>query len=187
MASSIGISRDDIVLIGHARRWQEAMETMGRVSVEAQLLRRPGRPNDPMPDIGDKSPYPTREFCQQWCTEQDNIIFRFTPRTPIIAILFLIMIGCLAHGISSVVRPKATLPGNAPMPAQAATMPMMTTTAPNTSQNGPTFRAYQPVVVPQSMPLPTMQQNQSMQQSQQAMPQNPSMLQNAPASGASSQ
>ena len=71
------------------------MRRMGRPAVEAQLQRRPGRPTERIDDIGGEPPYPTREFCERWCTEQDNILFQFSPRMAGVLGLVIIIIACM--------------------------------------------------------------------------------------------
>jgi hypothetical protein len=68
---------------------------MGRAAVEAELQRRQGRPTDLIDDIGGEPPYPTREFCERWCTEQDNIMFQFSPRMAVVLTLFVAILACL--------------------------------------------------------------------------------------------
>jgi hypothetical protein len=60
---------------------------MGRTAVEAELGRRSGFRAELIDDIGDEPPYPTREFCEQWCAAQDNMQFRFSLRMGIILTL----------------------------------------------------------------------------------------------------
>jgi hypothetical protein len=71
------------------------MRRMGRAAVDAELRRRTGRPADLVDDIGGEPPYPTREFCERWCTEQDNILFQFSPRTAVILTLIVFILACL--------------------------------------------------------------------------------------------
>jgi hypothetical protein len=60
---------------------------MGRTAVEAELGRRSGYPAELIDDIGDEPPYPTREFCEQWCAAQDNFPFQFSLRMGVILTL----------------------------------------------------------------------------------------------------
>jgi hypothetical protein len=156
MPSAIQISRDDAALVGNAGRWRDAMGRMGKVGVEVELRRRPGRPTDVVLDIGNEPPYPTREFCQQWCAEQDNILFRFSPRMGIILILFAVVIISLLHAVSGIGNaPVGPMSGAPPMPMATAATPQITA-APGGFQSVP---AYQPVTPPQSLPSLSMQQN----------------------------
>jgi len=100
MPTAIQISRDEAMLLGNAERWRDAMATMGRTAVEAELRSRPGRPTDRVIDIGYAPPYPTREFCQQWCTEQDNRLFRFSPRVGIALTLFVVLLVCVLEAFN---------------------------------------------------------------------------------------
>jgi hypothetical protein len=150
MPTAIQISRDEAVLVGNAARWRTAMERSGKTAVEA-YLQRPGRPTDRVLDIGYEPPYPTREFCQEWCTEQDNILFRFSPRIALVLTLSLILLVCVLNAVSDLgvppIRP-GSIAGATPM---ASTSPPGVRAAPSEIQGVP---AYQPVTVPQSMPLP---------------------------------
>jgi hypothetical protein len=60
-------------------RWRAALEAKGVEWVTAKLRERPGRPNDVLLDIVFEGSQPTRFFCQSWCAEQDNRLFRLTP------------------------------------------------------------------------------------------------------------
>jgi hypothetical protein len=122
MTPSIHISRDDTVLLENAERWCTAMERMGKEAVQSELLRRPAYPGERILDIVYEPPYPTREFCQQWCTEQDNVVLRFSKSTAIILTLVVIIAGCLVQvftgtsapsnmPMASAARPAAVSPG----------------------------------------------------------------------------
>lgn len=155
MPTAIQISRDDAVLVGNAGRWRDAMERMGKAGVEVEMRRRPGPPTDVVLDIGDEAPYPTRAFCEQWCTEQDNILFRFSPRMGIILTLCVLLLVCVLNAITDIGRvPIGPRSGRGAMPMAAGG-----------GGNGaasagiPGVRAFQPFTPPRSMPLPTMQQS----------------------------
>jgi len=109
------ISRDDAELLANDQRWRDAMQRMGRVVVEAELSRRPGRPGERIDDIVYEPPYPTREFCRQWCAEQDNVLFRFSPTTGVILVLIVIVTGCLVQVFGGTrVAPHAAMRAAAP-------------------------------------------------------------------------
>jgi hypothetical protein len=114
MAPSINISRDDTVLLENAERWCSAMERMGKETVQAELARRPAYPGERILDIVHEPPYPTREFCQQWCTEQDNVVLRFSKSTAIILTLVVVIAGCLVQVFSG-----SSAPPNRPMASAA--------------------------------------------------------------------
>jgi hypothetical protein len=95
MPSGVEISGDDLAILAHTGRWHDAMRRMGRAAVEAELQRRPGRPTERIDDIGGEPPFPTREFCERWCTEQDNILFQFSPRMAGVLGLVIIIIACM--------------------------------------------------------------------------------------------
>lgn len=114
MAPSIQISRDDTVLLENGERWCSAMERMGKEAVQAELMRRPAYPGERILDIVYEPPYPTREFCQQWCTEQDNVVLRFSKSTAIILTLVVVIAGCLVQVFTGTSAPR-----NRPMASAA--------------------------------------------------------------------
>jgi hypothetical protein len=95
MPYGVQISGDDLAILAHSGRWHDAMRRMGRAAVEAELQRRPGPPAELIDDIGGEAPYPTREFCERWCIEQDNILFQFSLRTAAILILIIAILACM--------------------------------------------------------------------------------------------
>jgi hypothetical protein len=95
MPSGVQISSDDLSILAHTERWHDAMRRMGRAAVEAELQRRPGHPAELMDDIGGEPPYPTREFCERWCTEQDNALFQFSPRMAVVLGLLVLILASL--------------------------------------------------------------------------------------------
>jgi len=83
------------------------MRRMGRAAVEAELQRRQGRPADLVDDIGGEPPYPTREFCERWCNEQDNILLQFSPRMAVILTLIVGILACMVMAHSDFRRLSA--------------------------------------------------------------------------------
>jgi hypothetical protein len=75
--------------------WRKALDARGRDWVEAQLRLRWGQPSDVILDLVYQEPYPTREYCQRWCAEQDNRMFHVSGHTKaiIIALVLLIAFG----------------------------------------------------------------------------------------------
>ncbi len=75
--------------------WRTALDAKGRDWVVAELERLPGQPKDVVLDVVFEEPYPTREFCERWCAEQDNRIFHLSRHTMaiIIASLLLVIFG----------------------------------------------------------------------------------------------
>jgi len=166
MATAIEISGDDAALVGDAARWRKAMETMGRISVEATLRRRPGRSYEPVLDIVDEPPYPSREFCERWCIEQDNVILPLTPKTAVIVLLFGAVAACLwaaVSNISTLVDPLSglssgpTTPAHMRMPQPMAAGPTHGAAAGGSAPaGGMGIPAFQPNTPGSSMPSPTM-------------------------------
>jgi hypothetical protein len=58
--------------------WRDALRAKGKEWVASELRTRPGRPDDVLFDVVFEPPFPTRAFCEQWCAEQDNRIFRMS-------------------------------------------------------------------------------------------------------------
>ena len=134
------------------------MERMGKISVEAELSLHPGGPGDLVLDIVDAPPYPTREFCQQWCAEQDDILFRYSPRMAVILVLGVITTVCLLEAFSGLgVAPVG--PREAPSAASTAGVPAGRMVAGEGLGDLP---PYQPVKPAPSMPLPVMQRSSPM-------------------------
>jgi hypothetical protein len=78
--------------------WRKALDAKGRDWVSTALRQRPGQPDDVILDVVFEEPYPTREFCQQWCAEQDNRMFHLSRHTIaiIIASILLVVFGVKA-------------------------------------------------------------------------------------------
>ena len=57
--------------------WRKGLEVRGKDWVMAELQRKRGQPGEVVLDVGFEEPHPTREFCQMWCSEEDNRIFQF--------------------------------------------------------------------------------------------------------------
>ena len=81
--------------------WRKALEARGRDWVVAELRRRPGQARDPLLDVVFEEPYPTREYCHQWCAEEENRFHFFSWSIVAAGALLLIMIVCLMHAVSS--------------------------------------------------------------------------------------
>jgi hypothetical protein len=148
MAAGIQISGDDLAILANTDRWHDAMHRMGRVAVETALRRVPGRPTDVIDDVGGDPPYPTREFCERWCIEQDNVVFRFSLRTAVVLTLFGAAIVCLiqAYGDFSG-APVRSIPSMGGRSATVDSALPRVTGGPSTFYNGP---AFQPTLPPRS-------------------------------------
>jgi hypothetical protein len=165
------IERDALAVLANTERWHAAMRSMGRPAVEAALRRRPGRPTDAVDDVGTELPYPTREFCEQWCTDQDNIVFQFSPRSGVVLGLFVVVFACLLRAYSDFgSMQNVPVRSMGPRPAATGDAPMAAA-APPGIYNGPAFQpALQSSSQQQSASqLPSLQQ--TLQQN--LLPQNP--------------
>ena len=81
--------------------WRKALQARGREWVTAELRRRPGQPREPLLDVVFEEPYPTREYCQQWCAEEENRFHFFSWSTVAAGALLVIIIICGMHAVSS--------------------------------------------------------------------------------------
>jgi hypothetical protein len=97
------------------QRWREAMQKMGKPAVEAELQRRPGSPDDLIYDIVYSPPFPTREFCWQWCIETDNTLFRFSKHSVMVlsaVIVLLIAVVQMVGSLSATLSPPSKMMAN---------------------------------------------------------------------------
>jgi hypothetical protein len=90
--------------------WREALKTKGRDWVMGELRRRAGQAGDAMYDIVFEEPLPTRQFCEQWCAEEDNKMFRVSWHTKLAFILLILFVICSFRAVQS---------WNQPDPAQS--------------------------------------------------------------------
>jgi len=144
------------------------MRRMGRAAVTAELQRRRGRPAELIDDIGGEPPYPTREFCERWCTEQDNILFQFTPRMAVILTLVVFILACMVMARGDFARlaaGSASGMGGSSAPAAAGDAPR--------ARVGPAgifdAPAFQPLIPSQQQQHLQQQQQQQQQRQQQMM------------------
>lgn len=98
--------------------WRKALEARGKDWVMAELRRRPGRPQDVVYDIVFEQPYPTREFCEQWCIEQDNKLFHVSLQLFVMIGIAAVAVVCGCFGVAGILSPQ--VPASAlPMSATA--------------------------------------------------------------------
>jgi hypothetical protein len=81
--------------------WRMALERRGRDWVARELQARFGQPEDEVLDVIFEQPYPTREFCQRWCAEQDNRVFSMSGNTIVIIAAFIFLIAVIARAVVS--------------------------------------------------------------------------------------
>lgn len=121
----------DAVLITNAGRWRDGLQRLGKEAVLAKLRQRPGHPGDPLHDIVYEPPHPTREFCQQWYTEEDGA-FRVNPtKAGLLVVLAIIAITGFVHALGNLgvtptnhlVSRPAGLPQPAPLPQKGSNQP----------------------------------------------------------------
>lgn len=98
--------------------WRKALEARGKDWVMAELCRRPGRPQDVVYDIVFEQPYPTREFCEKWCIEQENKLFHVSWQLFVMIGLAAIAVICGFFGAAGVMSPRVPAPA-VPMVASA--------------------------------------------------------------------
>lgn len=83
--------------------WRAGLQARGRDWVLAELSRRAGQPDEPLYDVVYEPPYPTREFCQRWCVEDDNKILRMSGTSKIAICTFIVLIlvfGMAVHSLT---------------------------------------------------------------------------------------
>jgi hypothetical protein len=90
--------------------WRKALEVRGRDWVMAELRRRPGRPQDVVYDIVFEQPYPTRDFCEQWCTEQDNKLFHVSWQLFVMIGVAAVAVVCGFFGAAGIISPRVPAP-----------------------------------------------------------------------------
>jgi hypothetical protein len=98
-------------------RWCAALETKGKNTVRAELEMRPGHPSDLVFDVGTEPPYPTRAFCEQWCSGETAKSSGRGGYIFVVVALAVIIFICVGRSISGY-RPPAN-PG-LPQPMAAA-------------------------------------------------------------------
>lgn len=79
--------------------WRRALEAKGKDWVMAELQRRAGHPSDAVYDIVFEEPYPTREFCQQWCAEEENKLFHVSWHTYAVLAAFIVTVCCCVAAV----------------------------------------------------------------------------------------
>jgi hypothetical protein len=87
-------------------KWRAGLERKGSDWVKRELQTRVGQPDDVVLDVVYEEPYPTRDYCQRWCTEQENRMSG--PSVPtLVAILMMVIliIAGLMFGIRDFERP----------------------------------------------------------------------------------
>jgi hypothetical protein len=79
--------------------WRQALKAKGKDWVRAELQRRPGHPQDVVYDIVFEEPLPTRDFCQQWCAEEENKMLHLSWHTYAALVAFFITVCCCVAGV----------------------------------------------------------------------------------------
>ncbi len=113
--------------------WRKALQAKGKDWVMAELRLRPGQPTDPLYDVVFEQPYPTRQFCLQWCVEQENKIFQVRWQSGAAFVALLLLVVCVLRAVSAwnepVVKPPSAAGGG------AAEGPQVTVAAPSWSND----------------------------------------------------
>lgn len=79
--------------------WRQALKAKGKDWVKAELQKRPGHPNDVVYDIVFEEPLPTRDFCLQWCAQEENKLLHVSWHTYAALIAFFITVCCCVAAI----------------------------------------------------------------------------------------
>ena len=153
---------------GPEAAWRKALQARGREWVAAELKRLPGQPRDRLLEVVFEEPHPTREFCQQWCAEEENH-FHLSWSTVAAGALLVIVVVCLMHAVSSrhtqemtqqmLVAAQAAFaaaPGSAVQPPPTNDVPTPATSSSGTSLTTtslPSLCAYQSFPTAECPPL----------------------------------
>lgn len=81
--------------------WRAALQAKGRHWVASELRMRPGQPGDTLYDVVHTPPFPTRDFCRQWCVEDDNDFLRMSLSTKAAfgaLFFFMLFLAMAVHG-----------------------------------------------------------------------------------------
>lgn len=118
--------------LGPEAAWRTALKERGREWVAAELRRRPGQPRDPLLDVVFEEPYPTREYCQRWCAEEENHFHIFSWSTVAAGALLVMIVVCAIHAVSSRNGQEAaqSVQALANAAATVSTMPLASSPAP---------------------------------------------------------
>jgi hypothetical protein len=84
------------------RRWRQALRLLGRATVEEYLRTHPGQPGDPMFDLPLHPPFPSREFCKNWCAEEEFDLVKGYGTVILLGVLFVVIaLSCTTCALSS--------------------------------------------------------------------------------------
>jgi hypothetical protein len=94
------------------KRWRHALELIGRPAVEDMLHRHPGNPQDEIFDLPLHPPFPTRDFCLQWCTKSAaNLTRGYARAYAVIGLLVVVAVSYASCSISQFLNPPPTVSG----------------------------------------------------------------------------
>ena len=103
--------------MGPETAWRQGLQAKGRDRIMAELKTRAGAPDDVVLDVVYEAPYPTREFCQRWCAEQDNRMLHLSGYGKAVLVALILLV---AFGIKAIVSWNS-LPMNQQSQAQLQT------------------------------------------------------------------
>jgi hypothetical protein len=81
--------------------WRQALKAKGKDWVKAELQKRPGNPQDIVYDIVFEEPFPTRDFCQGWCAEEENKLFHLSWHALAALVAFFITVCCCVAAVNA--------------------------------------------------------------------------------------
>jgi hypothetical protein len=81
--------------------WRKALQTKGKDWVLNHLRSRPSQPGDTIYDVVFEAPFPTREFCQRWCADEDNKLFNLSGHTIALLVALVIAVICAGRAVHS--------------------------------------------------------------------------------------
>ncbi len=82
-------------------RWDAALRAKGATRVLAELELTRGNPADPVFDVGDRPPYPTRAYCAQWCHNVGRPSPRRTGAAVMGGVLILVLFASIVRTIDN--------------------------------------------------------------------------------------
>jgi hypothetical protein len=124
------------------QRWQTALKSVGRDELLARLARYPGGTEDRISNLPLEPPYPSREFCRQWCMKADDRSLKSSFNLAVVmALLGLAGVCFVSCTVAGLLNPSPTR-----TPNSLATSPISSsmTPPPPTPTNAPSALPFIP-------------------------------------------
>jgi hypothetical protein len=101
-------------------RWRTGLEARGADWVRSKLRERAGSPDDEIFDVVFTGRNPSRAFCQAWCAEQDNKVFRMSGTTKIAWVLAIVLVVFIVKAFIAWTSDHTVTPAGRPPMSQTA-------------------------------------------------------------------